>query len=58
MLLFGFKVKGATIPALLLHILHHVIPEGHQTVLFTETKHHVEYLNLVMKLSNITTTIM
>lgn len=33
--------------ALLLHILHHMIQEGHQTVLFTETKHHVEYFKLV-----------
>ncbi|XP_065897947.1 ATP-dependent RNA helicase DDX54-like [Dysidea avara] len=42
-----FTVREDDKPALLLHILHHVIPEGHQTVLFTETKHHVEYLNLL-----------
>eukprot|EP00049_Salpingoeca_infusionum_P005520 m.93138 g.93138 ORF g.93138 m.93138 type:complete len:842 (+) comp12995_c3_seq2:51-2576(+) len=31
-------------PALLLHLLQKVIPEGKQTVLFVAAKHHVEYI--------------
>ncbi|XP_053381877.1 ATP-dependent RNA helicase DDX54-like [Mercenaria mercenaria] len=40
----------------LLHVLRHVIPSGEQTVVFAATKHHVEYLNLVLQKAEISCT--
>ena len=34
-------------PALLLHLLRHVVKPQEQTVVFVATKHHVEYVNQV-----------
>ena len=34
-------------PSLLLYLLQHVLPSDEQTVIFTATKHHVEFLREV-----------
>lgn len=39
--------------AVLLHLLKHVIPSKEQTVVFAATKHHVEYLNMVLEKAEI-----
>ncbi|XP_033727163.1 ATP-dependent RNA helicase DDX54-like [Pecten maximus] len=43
-------------PALLLHILKNVIEDGRQSVIFVATKHHVEYLNLLLEKADISST--
>ena len=45
-LLFSLPVLISTL-ALLLHLLGHVVAPSNQTVVFTATKHHVEYLRQV-----------
>ncbi|KAH3752967.1 hypothetical protein DPMN_187594 [Dreissena polymorpha] len=42
--------------AVLLHLLQHVIPVTEQTVVFAATKHHVEYLSLILQKANISCT--
>ncbi|XP_060080406.1 ATP-dependent RNA helicase DDX54-like [Ylistrum balloti] len=42
--------------ALLLHILKNVIVEERQSVIFVATKHHVEYLNLLLEKAGISST--
>ena len=42
---FGVRAEDKT--AALLHLLQSVVPERQQTVVFTATKHHVEYLREV-----------
>lgn len=43
-------------PALLLHVLKNVIEDGTQSVIFAATKHHVEYLNLLLEKADISST--
>ncbi|XP_041362054.1 ATP-dependent RNA helicase DDX54-like [Gigantopelta aegis] len=40
-------------PALLLHLLQNVIKDSDQTVIFAATKHHVEFLNLLLEKAGI-----
>ena len=42
-----FSVRAEDKLALLLHLLRNVIPRDQLTVIFTATKHYVDYLNLV-----------
>ena len=43
------------IPALL-HLLKEVIPAGQQSVVFCATRHHVEYLHLVLDEAGVSNT--
>ncbi|KAF0300491.1 ATP-dependent RNA helicase DDX54 [Amphibalanus amphitrite] len=40
----------------LLHLLQHVVPAGQQTVVFAATKHHVEYIRLLLEKAGISAT--
>ncbi|XP_052761501.1 ATP-dependent RNA helicase DDX54-like [Mya arenaria] len=42
--------------AVLLYLLKHVISRGEQTVVFAATKHHVEYLNMILEKASISCT--
>ncbi|BFZ21614.1 hypothetical protein BsWGS_24653 [Bradybaena similaris] len=51
-----FSCRDADKCALLLYLLKHVIKPTEQTVVFAATKHHVEYLNLLLTLSGLSVT--
>lgn len=46
-----FSVRSVDKPAVLLHILQNVIKPSEQTLIFTATKHHVEYLKELLDIA-------
>lgn len=51
-----FYARMETKPALLLHTLHHVIPKEEQVVIFVATRHHVDYLHVLLDKAGIDNT--
>ncbi|PFX19683.1 ATP-dependent RNA helicase DDX54 [Stylophora pistillata] len=48
-----FSVKSVDKPAVLLHVLQNVVKPNEQTLVFTATKHHVEYLKELLDIAGI-----
>lgn len=48
-----FSVKSVDKPAVLLHVLQNVVKPNEQTLIFTATKHHVEYLKELLDIAGI-----
>lgn len=48
-----FSVRSVDKPAVLLHILQNVIKPSEQTLIFTATKHHVEYLKELLDIAGL-----
>ncbi|KAK3587969.1 hypothetical protein CHS0354_014486 [Potamilus streckersoni] len=48
--------RGEDKVTILLHLLIHVIPSSEQTVVFAATKHHVEYLHMILQKADISST--
>ncbi|ESO09856.1 hypothetical protein HELRODRAFT_109323 [Helobdella robusta] len=46
--LFFFECRSDDKVCVLLYLLHHIIKSSEPTVIFAATKHHVEYLNMVL----------
>jgi len=51
-----FYTRMESKPALLLHTLNHVIPKDEQVVIFAATRHHVEYLHVLLDKAGIDNT--
>ena len=51
-----FYTRMETKTALLLHMLNHVIPKDEQVVIFVATRHHVEYLHVLLDKAGIDNT--
>ena len=51
-----FHTRMEVKPALLLHLLTHVIPQEEQVVVFAATRHHVEYLHTLLDKAGIDNT--
>jgi len=51
-----FKCRTESKDACLLYLLKEVMQDDEQTVIFTATRHHVEYLQILLELSNIPAT--
>ena len=51
-----FHCRPESKPALLLHVLQQVIPADQQVLVFAATRHHVEYLHLLLDLAEIDNT--
>merc|ERR1719510_892624 len=51
-----FHCRPESKPALLLHVLQQVIPADQQVLVFAATRHHVEYLHLLLDLAEISNT--
>merc|ERR1719295_581479 len=51
-----FQCRADAKDATLLYILKELIPPNQQTVIFTATRHHVEHLQVLMDLANISAT--
>ena len=51
-----FHTRMEVKPALLLHLLTHVIPQEEQVVIFAATRHHVEYLHTLLDKAGIDNT--
>lgn len=51
-----FRCREEDKPAILLYILKHVIDLDQQTVVFAATKHHVEYLHMILTYAGIDST--
>lgn len=52
-----FSCREDDKPAILVHLLQNVIDKLEQTVVFAATKHHVEYLNMILQRAGITSTV-
>merc|ERR1719474_1554310 len=50
------QCRSDTKDACLLHLLKELIPKDQQTVIFTATRHHVEYLQILLELADIPAT--
>jgi len=51
-----FYTRMEAKPALLLHLLNHTIPKEEQVVIFAATRHHVDYLHVVLDKAGIDNT--
>ncbi|XP_048728336.2 ATP-dependent RNA helicase DDX54-like [Ostrea edulis] len=51
-----FRCREDDKPAILLYILKELIDPDHQSVVFAATKHHVEYLNMILSYAGIEST--
>ena len=43
-----FSTRMEAKPALLLHLLNHVIPKEEQVIIFVATRHHVDYVHVLL----------
>ena len=51
-----FHCRPESKPALFLYVLEHVIPKDQQILVFASTRHHVEYLHILLDLAGISNT--
>merc|ERR1712223_867822 len=51
-----FYTRMEAKPALLLHLLNHIIPKEEQVVIFVATRHHVDYLHVLLDKAGIDNT--